>query len=252
MMPTEVSIALEVLLTCERGVPGFGERKEQRPRGSVVRRNRGFELLCAAHRVAGEKSSDQRASQAASPGIWPNGDLPDEQRLWFRRGAIGGHPAADLSVLLSENAGVSKVRTLQQIAIERVCIQWRTTCDQFPHCTAVCGRWFAKQVRQISISRFRYGLPSSQLRNASHLHGGLIRLAEQSFIRRSTMCVTNPRCCKTLTTCSALIYRRFSAIAARKAAALLSGAVRVGWRASAWLQFVTDTPTCARYRTLRY
>ena len=59
-----------------------------------------------------------------------NCDLPYEELLGRGWQTITGNPADELALAFGNHAAVSEMRTLQQVAISRIGIQWRAVFDE--------------------------------------------------------------------------------------------------------------------------
>ena len=72
------------------------------------------------------------------------GHLPDEQRVLLLGRDVTGNEAHQIAVHFRGDGGVSKVRTLQQVAIDGVLVQRLALTDQLVHPAAVLAFRFAE------------------------------------------------------------------------------------------------------------
>lgn len=84
--------------------------------------------------------------------------------------------------MLRDDAGISKVRALKQIAVQRIGIQRRALCNQIPHCTPIDGRRLPKQIPSAVTDDFRGGVTFLQL--ALRIRGNHIGM-ECAFVVRT-------------------------------------------------------------------
>src|SRR5690606_1454254 len=91
-----------------------GKAAEHAPGRIVVRGDGGFDVLHVGAVIALEQLGQHALGQALAACLFVDCDLPDKQRVLLFRRNIGGDESDQVVVHFSGDAGICKVRALQQ------------------------------------------------------------------------------------------------------------------------------------------
>lgn len=124
VVATEVGTFLEMLGIGQLGAEITGKRAKQCPGRLVIFSNRRFHVCDVLTHITGHDGFEHSFCKALASSVFVDGNLPDENRLGLLRGNITGDKADQVTVLFSGNTGFGEVAALQQVAVDRVGIQW--------------------------------------------------------------------------------------------------------------------------------
>ncbi len=117
-----------------------GQLSEERPRGGIRASDRRFQILDPTACRPGQQLLQHPTGQSLATCRRCHHHLPDKQRIRTTRNSIGRNETGTVAFTLRNDGCLREMRTLQQIAINGVGIEWRTQGDQTVHRDAVTRR----------------------------------------------------------------------------------------------------------------
>jgi hypothetical protein len=139
VLPIEMGVSIEKLTRGQRRRSIPRQRAEQGPGRPVGGRDGGVEMGDAGADRPGQDLSDHFFPEAHASGLAADGNLPDEQDLGAPRQEIAGHEAQQSPVADRDATSRRKMRTLEQVAVQRIRIERRTGRNEFTDCAAIGG-----------------------------------------------------------------------------------------------------------------